>query len=286
MRDRKFVRLVTSEVSDLCRVLTPDGQSLSSDFTIEELKSALQRLKPGKAAGSDSISPELILHVGSEIKSCLCEFLSSCLSNLKIPKIWRRAIAVAILKPTSPQGIQRAIDPSICCVSPSRSSSILPTPMPSPPLTRFSLESKLVPIWEINLRSSHFADSGHRRELFGEKKAGAVFVDLTEAYDIVWHHSLTCKLLHLLPDRYMVKMIMELVTNCSFTLTLGMEHTEGHDTSKMVFHGDQSWLPFHITSTPMTCRHQYHKNMHMQTILHLCILLETGKPSKGLLDMT
>ena len=52
-----------------------------------------------------------------------------------------------------------------------------------------------------------------------KKKASAIFIDLTAAYDIVWHHGLTCKLLRLLPDKHMVKMIMELVRNRSFTLT-------------------------------------------------------------------
>ena len=52
-----------------------------------------------------------------------------------------------------------------------------------------------------------------------KKKAGAVFIDLTAAYDTVWHRGLTCKLLRLLPDKHMVKMIMELVRNRSFTLT-------------------------------------------------------------------
>ena len=37
----------------------------------------------------------------------------------------------------------------------------------------------------------------------------------------VWHRGLTCKLLRLLPDKYMVRMIMELVQNPSFTLTIG-----------------------------------------------------------------
>ena len=41
------------------------------------------------------------------------------------------------------------------------------------------------------------------------------------AYDTVWHHGLTCKLLGLLLDKHMVKMIMELVRNRSFTLTIG-----------------------------------------------------------------
>ena len=52
-----------------------------------------------------------------------------------------------------------------------------------------------------------------------KKKAGAVFIDLTAAYDTVWHRGLICKLLRLLPDKHMVKMIMELVRNRSFTPT-------------------------------------------------------------------
>ena len=48
-----------------------------------------------------------------------------------------------------------------------------------------------------------------------------MFVDLTAAYDTVWHRGLTCKLLRLLPDKHMVRMIMELVRNRSFTLTTG-----------------------------------------------------------------
>ena len=54
-----------------------------------------------------------------------------------------------------------------------------------------------------------------------KKKVGAVFVNLTAAYDTVWHRGLTCKLLRLLPDKHMVLMIMEPVWNRSFTLTIG-----------------------------------------------------------------
>ena len=36
-----------------------------------------------------------------------------------------------------------------------------------------------------------------------KKKTGAVFVNLTAAYDTVWHRGLTCKFLRLLPDKHM-----------------------------------------------------------------------------------
>ena len=44
-----------------------------------------------------------------------------------------------------------------------------------------------------------------------KKRAGAVFVDLTAACNTVWHRGLTCKLLMLLLNKHMVRMIIELV---------------------------------------------------------------------------
>ena len=49
-------------------------------------------------------------------------------------------------------------------------------------------------------------------------KAGAVFVDLTAAYDTVWHRGLICKLLKLIPDRHMVSFIVQLISNRNFIL--------------------------------------------------------------------
>ena len=54
-----------------------------------------------------------------------------------------------------------------------------------------------------------------------EEKAGGVFVNLTAAYDIVWHRGRTCKLLRHFLDKHMVRMIMELVRNRSFIITTG-----------------------------------------------------------------
>ena len=48
---------------------------------------------------------------------------------------------------------------------------------------------------------------------FSTKKAGVVFVDLTAAYDTAWHRGLTCTLLRLLPDRHMVRMLMEIAAS-------------------------------------------------------------------------
>ena len=72
-----------------------------------------------------------------------------------------------------------------------------------------------------------------------EKKAGAVFVALTAAYDTVWHRGLTCKLMRLLPDKHMVKMIMELVRNQSFNLPPVTARKAGYAVLKTAFLRDR-----------------------------------------------
>jgi len=68
------------------------------------ISAALRRRKPGaKSPGLDSIFPEFILHTRSALKSWFCDFLSSCMCQLKIPKIWRRALIVVIPKPEKPK---------------------------------------------------------------------------------------------------------------------------------------------------------------------------------------
>jgi len=68
-------------------------------------------------------------------------------------------------------------------------------------------------VHQVTLLTQEIEDS------FSAKKAGAVFAALTA--DTVWHRGLTCKLLRLIPDRYMVRKIMEMVGSRSFTLTTG-----------------------------------------------------------------
>ena len=115
--DRKSSRLVSQEVSDLWRATTSDTVNISDSFLQREFAAALQHLKPGKAPGPHSIFPELILHAGASLKSWLRDFLSSCLRRLKIPKIWKRALVVAIPKPGKPVEDPKRYRPiSLLCV--------------------------------------------------------------------------------------------------------------------------------------------------------------------------
>ena len=94
-------------------------------FRPEELAAALRRLKLKKSPGLDSILPEFILHAGSALKSWFSDFLTSCMRQLKIPKIWRKELIVAVLKPEKPSGDPRVTVSYLCCVSPLKSTLLL-----------------------------------------------------------------------------------------------------------------------------------------------------------------
>ena len=115
--NRRSSQLVLQEVSDLWRADPLHPANVSGSFSHWEFAAALRHLKPGKATGPDFICPKLIIHAGAGLKSWLRGFLSSCLHHLKIPKIWRRALVVAIPKPSKPVEDPRSYRPiSLLCV--------------------------------------------------------------------------------------------------------------------------------------------------------------------------
>ena len=220
--DRESSRLISQEVSDRWRALIPSPVNPFGDFSPREFAAALQHVKLGKAPGPDSICPELIIHAGTALKSWLRGFLSSCLRQLKIPKVWRRALAVAIPKPNKPVEDPKSYRSiSLLCVPYKILERLIyariePIVDPLLPGEQAGFRHGKSTVDQVVLLTQNIEDSFEAK-----KKAGAVFVDLTAAYDTVWHRGLICKLLRLLPDKHMIHMIMELVRNRSFTLTIG-----------------------------------------------------------------
>ena len=115
-----------------------------------------------------------------------------------------------------------------------------------------------------------------------KKKAGAVFIDLTAAYDTVWDRGLTCKLLRLLPDKHMVKMIMELVRNRSFILTTrDSKQSRLRRLKNGVPQGSVlALLLFNIYTYDLPSM-KFPESLLMLMIWHCCTLLETGRTWRG-----
>ena len=105
------------ELSDFWRSTAPDAVNISEDFSPREFAVAFHHLKPGKLPGPDSTCPELLIHAGPGLKFWLHCFLSSCMHQLKITKVWRRALVVMIPKPSKPVEDPHSYHPiSLLCI--------------------------------------------------------------------------------------------------------------------------------------------------------------------------
>jgi len=171
------------------------------------------------------------LSILSTLKSWFCDFLTSCMRQLKISKIWRRALVVAIPQPEKSLGDPKSYRPISLLYVPfkilerliyARVETIID---PLFPQEQAGFRHGRSAVDQVTLLT-HDIDYSFSTK----KKALAVFVDLTAAYDIVWHRGLTCKLLRLLHDRHMDHMIMEMVSNHSFT------HTTGNGQRRRLWH--------------------------------------------------
>ena len=76
---------------------------------------------------------------------------------------------------------------------------------------------------QVTLLTQDIEDSFQNNE-----KAGVVFLDLTAAYDTVWHRGLHLKLLRIIPDRHLVGFIMEMLSNRNFVV-----HTNDGQRSRL-----------------------------------------------------
>ena len=80
-------------------------------MTMEELEKGISSLKPGKAIGLDDISTEQITNFGPAAKEWLLELYNYCLSTNRLPKIWKKAHVMALLKPGKDPSVPKNFRP-------------------------------------------------------------------------------------------------------------------------------------------------------------------------------
>ena len=182
------------------------------------------------------------------------------MQRTKIQKILRRAKIITILKPSK---------------HPDEAASYRPINLLSVgyKLLERLIYNRLLPVVDPQLPREQ-AGFRPRRNTVGQvikltedieaafktgKKCRAVFVDLSAAYDTVWHKGLTLKMLRLIPSKHMARFMQELITNRSFKLHAGKD-TSKYTPSRTGYHKVQFLLRCSSTSTPRTSRTQHQRN--------------------------
>jgi len=136
--------------------------------------------------------------------------------------IWRRALIVGIPKPEKPTGHPKSYRPISLLCFPFKIlerliyTSVEPIIDPLLPRKQAGFQHGRSAVDQVTLLTQDIEDS-----FSAQKRTKLAFVDVTAVCETVWHRGLTRKLLQLLLDRHMVRMIMEMVGNRNFILTTG-----------------------------------------------------------------
>ena len=219
--DPKDNREILTELSQTASKPSTDAD-YTSDFTQEELEKALKSCKSGKAPGPDRIHNDFLQHLGPSSKAAILHFFNNCLSRIHVPKIWRRAEIVAIPKPGKQMDNPKSNRPiSLLCTTFKLYERLLLERM-------IPLVEEILPDEQAGFRPGRCTldqvlnlTEDIEDSFQNNLKTGAVFVDLTAAYDTIWHRGLALKLHQCIPSKHLIKMILELISNRSFTLQLG-----------------------------------------------------------------
>ena len=117
--NRKFTKAILKESDELKNRNThPDHHHLENDITTSEVSSAIESLKIGKTPGLDGIHNEFFKNCGTKLVHWLNEFLIICYRHIRIPKQWRHANVISLLKPGKPDTSPRSYSPiSLLCTT-------------------------------------------------------------------------------------------------------------------------------------------------------------------------
>ncbi|KAI5747569.1 hypothetical protein M8J77_016091 [Diaphorina citri] len=198
-----------------------ENSQLSLPFDEDELRSAIQIMKTNKAPGVDDMRTEQIKQFGPKTIKWLLQMMNNCVQTMQIPKVWRQAKVVALLKPGKVPTDPKSYRPiSLLCHLFKIFERMI--------LNRISLgvDKKIIKEQSgfrpgrsctsqiLNL-TQHIEDGYERKQV-----SGAVFVDLSAAYDTVNHRKLLRKLYNITGDCKLTQLIGVFLQNRRFFVTL------------------------------------------------------------------
>jgi hypothetical protein len=174
-------------------------------FTSEEVKRAVLQLPLHKSPGHDLLTAEVLRELPANAFRFITLLFNATLRTSHFPIQWKLSLVVLILKPGKPAHITSSYRP----ISLLPLMSKLLERLLLPRILFFLEESGTVPTHQFGFRKGHstiqqlhrvvdYASDCLERKLY----CVGVFLDISSAFDRVWHNGLLFKLKHQLPDSY------------------------------------------------------------------------------------
>jgi hypothetical protein len=192
----------------------------------------MNNLNPKKAPGFDLITGEILKNLKRKASVKLTMIINACIRLKHVPNIWKTAEVIMILKPgKNPSEVDSYRPISLLPVM-----SKLFEKLMLKRLQPIIKEKQLVPTHQFGFRKNHSTiDQVHRitdiieKTLENKGVCSAVFLDVAQAFDRVWHKGLLHKLRSILPDHY-YQLLKSYLTNRHFRV----KHEDAYSELKSI----------------------------------------------------
>ena len=200
-------------------------------FSVYEVKKTINSLKTNKSPGYDLITSKILKELPNEGFYFLTCLFNSILVTSFVPPQWKTAQMKMIIKPGKPPEETNSYRPiSLLSIT----SKTLETLFLSR-LTPFINNHEIIPDHQFGFRKGHgTVEQVHRvvncinKALDEKKYCTAVFLDISQAFDKVWHDGLLFKIKKSLPINYYL-FIKSYLSNRRFFVKQGCEITNLHE---------------------------------------------------------
>lgn len=194
----------------------------SRPFTVDDVNTALEDTKSGKAPGFDGIHPEFLKNCGKHTRVWLSKFYSDLLLTGNIPIKLKKSKIIAVLKPNKPGNLPESYRPiallSSCYKLLERMllNRLGPQILEHTPIEQAGFRPHRSCVDQVLSLTTHI-EAGFQKRL----KSTVVFVDLTAAYDTVWREGLLYKFLNIIPCSRITSLLNNMLCDRPFQIITG-----------------------------------------------------------------
>lgn len=199
-----------------------------TNFSIREVHSAINKeINQKKAPGYDQISGKMVKELSEKGKRFITYLMNALLRTCCFPKQWKMAQIILIPKPGKDINYAASYRPiSLLPVMAKLFEKLL-----TKRLRPIIIARDLIPAHQFGFRQKHgTTEQVHRiinqinKDLEGKRYCSAAFLDITQAFDKVWHEGLLYKIKHNLPYHF-YHILREYLADRDFMVKIGEEST-------------------------------------------------------------
>lgn len=204
--------------------------------TVKEIQNTINtKINPKKAPGYDLITGQVLKHLPRKTLVKLTQIINASIKLRYVPQLWKLAEVIMILKPGKPPEELTSYRPiSLLPVLSKLFEKVL-----HKRLIKIVEERNLIPKHQFGFRHKHSTiDQVHRithiieQAMEDRKVCSAVFLDVTQAFDKVWHEGLNHKLRRMLPAKY-AELLHSYLSNRYFRI----KQDDAYSEAKMIHAG-------------------------------------------------